>query len=297
LEASQSADIVVKASGVGVFDGLLEREVLARRAAHQTIIFWDVDAPATLERVREDSDDAFRPLIRRYDLILTYGGGPKVIDAYRALGAKDCIPIYNALDPTTHYPVSPDPAFQATLGFLGNRMPDRESRVDEFFFRVACMLPDHSLLLGGSGWGDKHPMPTNVRCVGHVYSRQHNSFNCSTCAVLNVNRDSMARFGYSPATRVFEAAGAGACLICDAWEGLDMFLEPDQEVLVARDGTDVAAHVQRLTPKLVSSIGQAARRRILSEHTYERRAEQLAKILGRRSTSRIATNRHQAYQT
>src|SRR5207237_179312 len=151
------------------------------------------------------------------------------------------MPIYNALDPGTHHPVSADARFAAVLGFLGNRMPDREARVEEFFFGPAELLPEHTFLLGGSGWEWRRWLP-NVAYVGHVYTRDHNAFNCTPLAVLNISRESMARCGFSPATRVFEAAGAGACLITDWWEGIDYFLEPDQEVLVARDGAGVAEH-------------------------------------------------------
>ena len=100
----------------------------------------------------------------------------------------------------------------------------------------------------------------------------HNAFNISPLAVLNVARDSMAAVGYSPATRVFEAAGAGACLITDAWEGIEMFLAPGTEVLVARDGQDVAEHVRTLTEDAARTIGARARSRILAEHTYTKRA-------------------------
>ena len=70
------------------------------------------------------------------------------------------------------------------------------------------------------------------RYIGHLYTADHNAFNASALAVLNVSRDSMAAYGYSPATRVFEAAGAGACIITDAWEGIAMFFEPGREILV-----------------------------------------------------------------
>ena len=115
-------------------------------------------------------------------------------------------------------------------------------------------------------------MPQNVHAIGHVGTAQHNAFNCTPLAVLNVARDSMAEVGFSPATRVFEAAGAGACLITDAWEGIGMFLEPNREVLVARDGQDVAEQLAALTPNRAKAIGQAALRRVLAEHTYELRA-------------------------
>jgi spore maturation protein CgeB len=102
--------------------------------------------------------------------------------------------------------------------------------------------------------------------------------------VLNISRESMARYGFSPATRVFEAAGAAACLITDAWEGLELFFEPGTEMLVARDGDDVAEHVRALDATKAQRVGRAAYARVLAEHTYAHRAAQLDALLqGRRS--------------
>ena len=278
LGQARGADLVIKASGVGVFDELLEREVLVLQNARTLVAFWDVDAPATLDRVQNNPDDPFLALIPRYDLVLTYGGGDPVVCAYDALGARDCVPIYNALDPSTHHPVPPEPRFACDLGFLGNRLPDREARVEQFFLRAAELMPDSTFVLGGSGWADK-PMPPNVNPIGHVYTHEHNAFNCTPRAVLNVNRESMARYGFSPPTRVFEAAGAGACLVTDEWVGIELFLEPGNEVLVASDGAAVAEHLRSLTPERARAIGSAAYRHILGEHTYAHRVAQLERLL------------------
>jgi spore maturation protein CgeB len=277
IENARGADLVVKASGVGVFDEVLERAVLDLQSAKTLVAFWDVDAPATLERVQKNSSDPFAKLITRYNLILTYGGGEPVVSVYESLGAKRCIPIYNALDPNTHHPVPRDPKFECDLAFLGNRLPDREARVEEFFLNIAPCFPEKKFLLGGEGWGDK-PMSPNIRYLGHVYTRDHNALNCTARAVLNISRESMARFGFSPATRVFEAAGAGACLITDYWIGIEQFLEPDKEVLVARNGTEVAQHLRELSPERAKKIGDAALKRVLAEHTYAHRAEQLENV-------------------
>ena len=150
--------------------------------------------------------------------------------------------------------------------------------MEAFFFDAASRLPGRAFLLGGNGWHDK-PMPPNVRAVGHVGTVDHNAFNCSSLAVLNVARDSMAEVGFSPATRVFEAAGAGTCLITDQWEGIELFLQPNAEILVARDGADVAEHLRTLAPERARTIGASARRRILAEHTYDRRALQVDALL------------------
>jgi spore maturation protein CgeB len=281
LEQARHADWVMKASGVGVYDQLLEREVLNLQSSGAQVAFWDVDAPATLDRIENDPDDPFAVLVPRYDIIFTYGGGEPVVRAYKRNGARECVPIYNALDPDTHHPVAPDPRFEADLGFLGNRLPDREARVDEFFVLSASALADRQFLIGGNGWADKR-LPVNVRDVGHVYTADHNAFNCTPLAVLNINRESMARYGFSPATRVFEAAGAASCLITDAFTGVEQFFEPDREILVAHDGGEVRDMLQSLTPERARSIGQAALRRVLAEHTYAHRAVQVNAILNGR---------------
>ena len=278
VERAKGADVVVKASGVGVHDELLEHAVLELKEPFTTAIFWDVDAPATLGRMEADRRDPLRALIPLYDIVFTYGGGDPVVRRYLEMGARRCIPIYNALDPATHHPVEPDDEFRADLGLLANRLPDREARIDEFFFRAASSLPDRTFLLGGAGWEDRS-MPANVRYVGHVPPTRHNAFNCSPTTVLNVSRDSMAANGFSPATRVFEAAGAGACVITDAWEGIEMFLEPREEVLVAADGAAVAEALAGLDERQAREIGAVARRRVTADHTYAQRAEQVEAIL------------------
>ncbi|HLH38536.1 MAG TPA: glycosyltransferase [Bryobacteraceae bacterium] len=278
VEEARDADLVVKASGIGVFDELLERAVLDARKPGSVVAFWDVDAPATLERIEANPSDPFRALISNYDLIFTYGGGDPVVRGYQRAGARLCVPIYNALDESTHYPVAPDLRFEAALAFLGNRLPDREARVCEFFFCAAELCPNERFIIGGNGW-DTRAMSPNVRWAGHVYTKDHNAFNSTPRMVLNICRDSMVRFGFSPPTRLFEAAGAAACLITDAWEGIELFLEPGKEVLVAHDSKQVAEFLRYVTLEQAQCIGQAARTRILSEHTYAHRAAKVERVL------------------
>jgi spore maturation protein CgeB len=278
MREARTADVIVKASGVGVFDDLLAEAVLEARQPGALAVYWDVDAPATLDRLRADPADPLIALIPQYDLVFTYGGGDRVVTEYLSRGARACVPIYNALDPETHFPVAPEPRFAADLSFVGNRLPDREARVAAFFFEAARLKPDSRFLLGGNGWQDC-PMPANIAAIGHVYTADHNALNCSALAVLNINRESMADFGFSPPTRVFEAAGAGACLITDAWAGIEMFLEPGEEVLLAADGAEVAALLDGLTPERARRIGTAARRRVLARHTYAERARLVEETL------------------
>ncbi|MBV8051849.1 MAG: glycosyltransferase [Acidobacteriaceae bacterium] len=278
LADAAKCDVVIKHSGVGADDEYLERQVLACSSDRTKVIFWDVDAPATLARVEGNPNDPFRELIPNYDLVLTYGGGPPVVEHYVRLAAKGCIPIYNALDPDTHHPVEPDPELLCDLAFIGHRLPDRETRVEEFFLRAATLAPRMSLLLGGEGWGSKN-LPANVRWIGHVGSEKHNVVNCSARMVLNVNRESMARIGFSPPTRIFEAAGSAACVITDGWEGIESFFTPGKEILPATNAENVVNHLFRVGRREAQAIGTAMLHRALREHTYQLRAEKVNEIL------------------
>jgi spore maturation protein CgeB len=278
LKEAARADLVIKHSGVGVDDALLEREVLGCRSARTRVCFWDVDAPATLARVEADSHDAFRSLIPLYDYIFTYGGGDPVVEHYARLGARNCHPIYNGLDPETHHPVAADPSLRCDLAFVGHRLPDREQRVQDFFFSAAELAPEMFFILGGEGW-EGRAMPPNVRWIGHVGSGDHNRVNCSARMVLNVNRQSMAAVGFSPPTRVFEAAGAGACLITDSWRGIEQFFTPESEILVASSAREVVSYLRTLDAAQCAVIGSAMRMRALQEHTYELRAVEFKQVV------------------
>ena len=278
LDLAGDADLVIKHSGIGVDDALLEGRVLECTSADTQVAFWDVDAPATLARVEADTTDPFRTLICEYDYIFTYGGGPSVVDHYLSLGARVCHPIYNGLDPETHHPVPVEPELACDLLFVGNRMPDRERRVEEFFLGAAERAPKFKFVLGGEGWGSK-PLPPNVCWIGHVGTGDHNRLNCSARMVLNINRECMAKVGFSPPTRVFEAAGAGACLVTDYWDGIETFFAPGCEILVARGASDIVDLLRTVDAKLAREIGRGMQKRALLEHTYALRALQVREIL------------------
>jgi spore maturation protein CgeB len=280
------ADLIVKHSGVGVDDAGLEFAVARGIESQARRVFWDVDAPATLARVEADPDP-FRSLIADYDFILTYGGGPPVVEHYRRLGARECHPIYNGLDPETHHPVPKDFSLDCDLVLVANRLPDRERRVEQFFLRAAGLAPDLQFILGGEGWGDKS-LPANVRWIGHVGTSDHNRVNCSARMVLNLNRDSMAGVGFSPPTRIFEAAGAGVCLITDAWTGIDSFFQPGKEILVAHSAEEIVKFLRTTSPEEAVKIGAAMRERAMRDHTYAQRASQVSELLAHAAPSRTA---------
>jgi spore maturation protein CgeB len=287
LEQAEESDLIVKCSGVGMFDELLEAAVLELKKPETLIAFLDSDAPVTLERLRNDPADLFHVLIPEYDLIFTRCGGMPVVEAYLGAGAADCVPIPDAVDPQVQFPARPEKPFEADLGLLCDYTPARETRLQEFFFKPASQIPEGKFLLAGDGWQDK-PMPANVNCLGQIRAEERNAFNSTPRAVLNLNRGCMARYGFSPPAGAFEAAGAGACLIMNKWEGIELFLEPDHEVLLAGNGDEVAGHLRQLTPEKAREIGRAAYARVLAEHTYAHRAERIENALAGKAGRVIA---------
>lgn len=278
LEHAEESDLIVKCSGVGICDDLLEAAVLELKRPETLVAFLDLDAPATLDRIQNNPEDSFHSLIREYDFILARGGGTPVVDTYLNAGAADCIPLHDALDPNVNFPAGPDKRFECDLGFNCDHKPACEPRMEEFFAKPASQLPEKKFLLAGKGWQDK-AIPANAAYIGEISPALHNAFNGTPMAILNINRGCRARYGFSPAAGVFEAIGAGACLITNKWEGVELFLEPDKEVLVAGNGDEVAEILRRLTPERAREIGRAAHARVLAEHTFLHRATQIEKVL------------------
>lgn len=278
IEHARAADVVIKASGVGVFDSLLDASLPGLRRPGLTVIYWDMEPVVTLERVQAEVNDPLRILLPLYDMVMTRGGGRPVVASYLKLGARTCVPVYNAVDPRTHHPAPPDDAYAADAVFLGNRLPDRDERVAAFLLRTAEGLPHRRFLIAGAGW-EAVRLPANVVALGHVPTPRHNVLHCSARAVIAIARDAMARHGLSPSSRLFEAAGAGACIISDDWTGLESFLEPGREVLVAGDGDDVIAHLEELTPAKAARIGDGARQRVLGMHTFAHRSALVEAVL------------------
>ncbi|MEO5373932.1 MAG: glycosyltransferase [Alphaproteobacteria bacterium] len=280
IDKARSADTIIKASGIGAFDTLFEASLPGLRRPGRSVIFWDMEPAVTLERVRGDVNDPLRVLLPLFDLVLIRGGGRPAVARYLKLGARACVPIYNAVDPRVHHPIPTDERFAADVAFLGDLAPDRAPRVVELLFAVAETLPHRRFQVAGSGW-DGVTLPANVRSLGHVRTADHNAVNCSALAVLSIARTPMARDGLAPSSRMFEAAGAAACIISDDWPGLASFFEPDTEILVANDRSDVIDHLETLDAARAGAIGVAARRRALGMHTFVHRAALVEAVLTR----------------
>ena len=239
-------------------------------------VFYDLDTPVTLDQLREGkSVNYIGPRgLTDFDLVLSYTGGAALEQLKTQLGAKQVAPLYGSVDPAVHHPVDPKEAFRADLSYLGTYSDDRQEILDKLFIRAARQLPHQRFLIGGAMYPAAFPWQENVWFSGHVAPPDHPAFFCSSRLTLNVTRGPMARMGYCPSGRLFEAAACGAPILSDWWEGLDAFFEPGCEILVGQTTEDAVGALQ-LSPEELAKIAKAARERTLAEHTAERRVREL----------------------
>ena len=186
--------------------------------------------------------------------------------------------MYGSVDPSVHHPAAPAGHYHADLSYLGTYSPDRQAALEELFLLPAAARPASRFLIGGAQYPPDFSWQPNIAFVRHLPPSEHAAFFSSSRLTLNVTREPMARLGFCPSGRLFEAAACGAALISDSWHGLEEFFEPGKEIIIAKNRQDVLAALDRSDTEL-RAIGQAAQRRVLSEHTAAHRARELEELL------------------
>jgi spore maturation protein CgeB len=243
-------------------------------------LFYDLDTPVTLVRLRNGEPVPYIPEagLAGFDLVLSYTGGTALAELRQRLGARRVAPLYGSVDPAIHFPVPPSDHYRADLSYLGTYAQDRQEALVRLFVEPARRLPTHRFLIGGAQYPAGFPWSNNIYFVRHLPPSEHPAFYCSSRLALNVTRSPMAEMGYCPSGRLFEAAACAAPVLTDSWDGLRDFFEPGSEILVAESGEDVTAALD-LSDQDLRRIGQAARERVLAEHTADRRASQLVSAI------------------
>jgi spore maturation protein CgeB len=241
--------------------------------------FYDLDTPVTLDGLASGRPVEYLPEggLGGFDLVLSYTGGRALTELQTRLGARLVAPLYGSVDPERYFPAEPREEFRAALTYLGTYAADRQDGVQRLLLEPAARMPTERFLIGGAQYPREFPWAENIHFVRHVPPGMHPAFFSSGRATLNVTRSTMARYGYCPSGRLFEAAACGAPLISDHWEGLDSFFVPGTELLRADSPEDVVAALS-LSDTELKGIAEAARERTLAEHTGERRVLELERI-------------------
>ena len=243
-------------------------------------VFYDLDTPITLHGLRSGKTIPYIPRqgLRDFDLVLSYTGGA-ALEALRSdLGAHRVRALYGHVDPDVHQPVPPVDRYRAVLSWLGTYAADRQAMLEELFVAPARLRPQDKFLIGGAQYPDSFPWSDNVYFVHHLPPQEHGAFFSSSRLTLNVTREPMARMGWCPSGRLFEAAACGAAILSDEWCGLEDFYTPGQQVLVAHSFEDTLAALERSDAEL-QAMRRAARERTLDEHTSYHRALTLIRYL------------------
>jgi spore maturation protein CgeB len=269
-EAVAAADLVVVGSYVP--DGVAAAE-WALANAGGPLAFWDIDTPVTVAKLDAGDDEYLsRALVPRFDLYLSFTGGPLLDRIEREFGGRRTAPFWCMADPDVYRPL--DQPERWLLGYLGTYSADRQPTLDAFLVEPARALPEMRFALAGPQYPDAR-RPANVDRIEHVAPGDHPAFYARQRFTLNVTRVAMIEAGWSPSVRLFEAAACGVPAISDRWDGLDTFFRDGSEILIADSTDDVLRLLREVSPQEARAIGAAARERVLAEHTPARRAEQL----------------------
>jgi spore maturation protein CgeB len=265
------ADAVVVGSYVP--DGV-EVARWAQSTARGAVVFYDIDTPVTLAAVERGDCAYLAPdVIPRFDLYLSFTGGPTLRRLEQRWGAPRARAFYCLVDPDRYAPADVDPRWD--LGYLGTYSDDRQPAVERLLMDPARRLPASSFVVAGPQYPQSIEWPENVERIEHLPPAEHRMFYASQRLTMNVTRVDMVRAGWSPSVRLFEAAACGVPVVSDRWDGLDSFFRPGSEILLADSTEDVIRFLRTVDDERRAAIGAAARARVLAEHTAEHRAIEL----------------------
>jgi len=260
------------------------------RTARGVTAFYDIDTPVTLAKLaRDDADYVTRALVRRYDLYLSFTGGPLLERLERRYGARRALPLYCSVDPTIYAPR--DRCTRWDLGYMGTYSDDRQPALQRLLCEPARAWPEGRFAVAGPQYPTHIAWPRNVRRVQHLAPTRHRDFYTSQRFTLNITRAEMVRAGWSPSVRLFEAAACATPIISDRWSGIEAFLTPDREILLARNGGDTISYIRDIPDAERRAIGIRARDRILNNHTAAHRAAELEAYLLETLRAREAVGR------
>jgi spore maturation protein CgeB len=268
-------------------DGIPASELVADSNAMP--VFYDLDTPVTLEAVSAGRTVPYigERGLRDFDLVLSFTGGRALDELESVLGARRVAPLYGHVDPDTHRPVAAAPHYQADLSYLGTYAADRQDALEQLFVEPARRAAHRRFVIGGAQYPESFPWASNIYFVRHLPPAEHPAFFSSSAITLNVTRRAMVEHGFCPSGRLFEAAACGTALLSDAWEGLDTFFTPGEEMLVTRSADDTLAALE-LSRTELARVAAAARARTLEEHTAARRVLELERALDEACCTRTA---------
>ncbi len=269
--AVRQADLVIVGSFVP--EGVAVGEWVVG-AARGVTAFYDIDTPVTLAKLaRGDEEYLSAGLIPRYDLYLSFTGGPTLQRLERNYGARAARALYCAVDPELYRPQVKRCEFD--LGYVGTYSADRQPKLDALLVAPARTCPGRRFAVAGPQYPADLSWPENVERIEYLEPGAHQGFYGAQRFTLNLTRADMVAAGWSPSVRLFEAAACGTPIISDWWPGLEEFFRPGEDILIARSTEELLRCLEQTSEVERRALGAAARRKVLARHTAAHRAEEI----------------------
>lgn len=265
-----SADLVVVGSYVP--DGIAVGDWVTSHAQGITA-FYDIDTPVTLAALEDGLGYISAPMIPRYDLYLSFSGGPVPGTIEDSYGSPMARALYCSADIALYRPQA-IPA-KWSLGYLGTYSQDRQAQLEKLLLAPAVQLSAERFAIAGSKYPENMTWTDNIDRIEHLAPHDHASFYGAQRFTVNVTRADMRALGFSPSVRLFEAAACATPIISDWWPGIETIFTPGSEILLANHPGDVVQILKEMTEDTRRSIAEKARRRVLRDHTPDHRARQL----------------------
>jgi spore maturation protein CgeB len=283
----RDADVVIVGSfvpeGVAVAEWVL-------RTAEGVVAFYDIDTPVTMAMLESGRCEFLTPkLIPRFDLYLSFTGGPILEEIERRYGSPMARALYCSVDPELHFPERQLSRHTYDLGYLGTYSEDRQPMLQRLLLSAARRWRDGRFIVAGPLYPQMLRWPRNVERVEHLPPSAHRAFYNGQRFTLNITRTAMVKAGYSPSVRFFEAAACGVPIISDPWPGQETIFDIGRELLVARSTQEALSYVRDIDERERHRIGMRARKRVLRDHTASRRAAELESLIAETMGGRAGT--------
>ncbi|MGE5457801.1 MAG: glycosyltransferase [Methanococcaceae archaeon] len=260
-------------------DGMTASDLILKSFAGFKV-FYDLDTPVTIKDLKAGKHVPYLPAagLGEFDLVLSYTGGPALLELKNLLGARQALPLYGSADPDYHKPAALEEVYRSDFSYLGTYAEDRQDELLDLFIEPAKLLRGKKFLIGGSLYPPNFPWSENIYFIDHVAPPEHSKFYSSSGFTLNITRGAMAAMGYCPSGRLFEAALCEVPVISDYFKGLENFFELDKEIIIVQSTGEVVKALN-LSPASRKEIAQNARQRVLKEHTSWHRAVEFENII------------------
>lgn len=247
------------------------------RRHNKPVFYFDGDVPASLPNMR-----GFATGFRIYQgadpaeytaFISNSLGGEELL---RQLGAKAAHTVWYGVDPDVFSPM-PVESQDLDVFFYGHGREYRGEWIDALLRDASLAMPERRFAVRGTRLGD----------LGQVESLPYLSFSklreyaCRSKINLCITRGAHASLYGSASSRPFELSAMQCCVVANPYNGLELWFEPGKEIIIV-NSTDEA--VDRLRYLLAhdderARMAQAARDRVLKEHTFRHRARDLVNIV------------------